>query len=174
MTTNSRRRAFARNVDFSFIVSGSERTFTFRVSLNTLPTLATLVREDRRQPLSYMLYQMQIFNIHLRMRNPETPRLTHWNVCIKLRSTIYIASKNGSNTAQKHSIMSIVKQFNGNKILSSAEFVSLFRKYDNDGEYMYYIYDIYIYIYIYIFLPNAYATSITISHITFPITVFWS
>ena len=32
-----------RNVDFSFIVSGSERTITFRVSLNTLPTLATLV-----------------------------------------------------------------------------------------------------------------------------------
>ena len=44
-TTNSRRRAFARNVDFSFIVSGSERTFTFRVSLNTLPTLATLVQD---------------------------------------------------------------------------------------------------------------------------------
>ena len=40
-----RRRAFARNVDFSFIVSGSESTFTFRVSLNTLPTLATLVRD---------------------------------------------------------------------------------------------------------------------------------
>ena len=38
-----KRRAFARNVDFFFIVSGSERTFTFRVSLNTLPTLATLV-----------------------------------------------------------------------------------------------------------------------------------
>ena len=36
------RRAFARNVDFSFIVSGSERTFTFRESLYTLPTLATL------------------------------------------------------------------------------------------------------------------------------------
>ena len=36
------RRAFARNVDFSFIVSGSERTFTFRVSLYTLPTLAML------------------------------------------------------------------------------------------------------------------------------------
>ena len=33
------------NVDFSFIVSGSERTFTFHVSLNTLPTLATLVRD---------------------------------------------------------------------------------------------------------------------------------
>ena len=30
---------------FSFIVSGSERTFTFRVSLNTLPTLPTLVRD---------------------------------------------------------------------------------------------------------------------------------
>ena len=30
---------------FSCIVSGSERTFTFRVSLNTLPTLATLVRD---------------------------------------------------------------------------------------------------------------------------------
>ena len=39
------RWAFARNVDFSFIVSGSERTFTFRVSLNTLPTLATSVRD---------------------------------------------------------------------------------------------------------------------------------
>ena len=44
VSTNSRRRAFARNVDFSFIVSGSERTFTFRVSLNTLPTLPTLVK----------------------------------------------------------------------------------------------------------------------------------
>ena len=44
MTTNSRQRAFARNVDFSFIVSGSERTFTFWESLNTLPTLAKLVR----------------------------------------------------------------------------------------------------------------------------------
>ena len=31
-TTNFRRSAFARNVDFSFIVSGSERTFIFRVS----------------------------------------------------------------------------------------------------------------------------------------------
>ena len=44
VTTNSRRRAFARNDDFSFIVSDSEKTFTFRVSLNTLPTLATLGR----------------------------------------------------------------------------------------------------------------------------------
>ena len=44
-TTNSQQRAFARNVDFSFIVSGSERTFTFCVSLNVLPTLATLVRD---------------------------------------------------------------------------------------------------------------------------------
>ena len=41
----ARRRSFARNVDFSFIVSGSERTSIFRVSLNTLPTLATLVRD---------------------------------------------------------------------------------------------------------------------------------
>ena len=36
---------FTRNVDISFIVSGSERTFTFHMSLNTLPTLATLVRD---------------------------------------------------------------------------------------------------------------------------------
>ena len=49
VATNSRRRAFARNVDFSFIVSGSERTFTFRVSLNTLPTLATLVRNTNKK-----------------------------------------------------------------------------------------------------------------------------
>ena len=40
-------RAFPRNVDISFIVSGSERTFTFRVSLNTLPTLATLVQAKK-------------------------------------------------------------------------------------------------------------------------------
>ena len=33
VTTNSRRRAFARNINFSFIVSGSERTFTFRVAI---------------------------------------------------------------------------------------------------------------------------------------------
>ena len=33
--------------------------------------------------------------------------------------------------------MSIVKQFKGNKILSSAEFVALFRKYDKDGMYVY-------------------------------------
>ena len=47
LVVHSRRRAFARNVDFCFIVSGSERTFTFRISLNTLPTLATLVRDNR-------------------------------------------------------------------------------------------------------------------------------
>ena len=49
-TTNSRRRALIRSKRrffyFSFTVSGSERTFTFRVSLNTLPTLATLVRDE--------------------------------------------------------------------------------------------------------------------------------
>ena len=51
--TRGRRRAFARNVDFSFIVSGSERTFTFRVSLNTLPTLATLVRDIYTSQFTY-------------------------------------------------------------------------------------------------------------------------
>ena len=35
-TTNSRRRDFAQNVDFSFIVSGSARTFTFRDTNMTL------------------------------------------------------------------------------------------------------------------------------------------
>ena len=39
-------RAFARNVVFSFIVSGSERTFTFRVSLNTLYTYTGNVSYD--------------------------------------------------------------------------------------------------------------------------------
>ena len=38
--------------DFSFIASGSERTFTFRVPLNALPTLATLVRENVLRRLS--------------------------------------------------------------------------------------------------------------------------
>ena len=45
----SRGRAFARNVDFSLIISDSERTFTFRISLNTPPTLATLVRDINLQ-----------------------------------------------------------------------------------------------------------------------------
>ena len=40
---------------FSFIVSGSEITFTFRVSLNTLPTLATLVRDIYTFPLHFLL-----------------------------------------------------------------------------------------------------------------------
>ena len=40
---NSRRKAFARSVDFSFIISGSERTYIFRVLLNVLPTPAILV-----------------------------------------------------------------------------------------------------------------------------------
>ena len=35
---------FARNVHFHFIVSGSERTYTIRVLLTALPTLATLVK----------------------------------------------------------------------------------------------------------------------------------
>ena len=45
---------FARNVDFSFIVSGSERTFTFCVPLNALPTLATLVRRYLDPKISLM------------------------------------------------------------------------------------------------------------------------
>ena len=43
--TNSRRRAFARNVDFSFIVLGSERTFTFRVSNNCMSALSWLIMQ---------------------------------------------------------------------------------------------------------------------------------
>ena len=36
-TTNSQQRAFARNIDFLFIILGSERTFTFRVLMvNTI------------------------------------------------------------------------------------------------------------------------------------------
>ena len=48
-TINSRRRAFARNVDFSFIVSGSERTFTFRVSVeNNASNYHLHVESDQR------------------------------------------------------------------------------------------------------------------------------
>ena len=36
LATNSRRRAFAQNVDFSFIVSGSERTLPFAYQWNFL------------------------------------------------------------------------------------------------------------------------------------------
>ena len=45
IVVNFQRRVLARNVEFSFIVSDSERTFTFRVRLNALTTLATLVRK---------------------------------------------------------------------------------------------------------------------------------
>ena len=41
---------------FSCIVSGSERTFTFRVSLNALPTLATLVRNVCYKHVIYTNY----------------------------------------------------------------------------------------------------------------------
>ena len=43
------------------------------------------------------------------------------------------SQRNNSSLYTKQSEMSIVKQFRGNKILSSAEFVSLFKKYDKDG-----------------------------------------
>ena len=51
LVTNSRRRVFARDDDFFFIISGSERNFIFRVSLTTLPTLATLVRDNRNKQM---------------------------------------------------------------------------------------------------------------------------
>ena len=38
-------KTLIENVDFSFIVSGSERIFIFPAPLNALPTMATLVRE---------------------------------------------------------------------------------------------------------------------------------
>ena len=41
----SRRMTFAENVDFFFIVSGSERTFNFCYTFNAQPTQATLVRD---------------------------------------------------------------------------------------------------------------------------------
>ena len=41
-----RAKALRRELIVSSIVSGRERTFTFRVSLNTIPTLATLVIRD--------------------------------------------------------------------------------------------------------------------------------
>ena len=63
-TTNSRRRAFARNVDFSFIVSGSEKTFTFRVSFNHYSnTLLAIFRErGKKSPditMSWLHYWYQ-------------------------------------------------------------------------------------------------------------------
>ena len=78
MTTNSRRRAFARNVDFSFIVSGIERTFTFRVSLNTLPTLARLVlvivityRIQKKKPALCRVFTINIFTLFDSVREKE-------------------------------------------------------------------------------------------------------
>lgn len=62
-----------------------------------------------------------------------------WHIETFHQRYIYLASRTSNNTsAQRDSIMSlIVKQFNGNKILSSVEFVALFRKYDKDGMCMY-------------------------------------
>ena len=51
ITEKSTFRAKALRRELIVVVSGSERTFTFRVSLNTLPTLATLVRDI------YTIYQ---------------------------------------------------------------------------------------------------------------------
>ena len=49
--TNSRRRAFARNVDFSFIVSGSEKTFTFRITY-----MLTMLSSVNRFVIAWSLY----------------------------------------------------------------------------------------------------------------------
>ena len=45
-----RRRAFARNVDFSFIVSGSEKTFTFHAVPGKLSCPEFLVISDNVKP----------------------------------------------------------------------------------------------------------------------------
>ena len=52
VVSNSRRRAFAQNVDFFFIVLGNERTPTFRVAANMsiLPS-KTLTRRLLRRSL---------------------------------------------------------------------------------------------------------------------------
>ena len=49
--TNSRRRASARNVDFSFIVSGSEKTFTFRITY-----MLTMLSSVNRFVIAWSLY----------------------------------------------------------------------------------------------------------------------
>ena len=81
VTTNSRRRTFARNVDFSFIVSGSERTFTFRVSLNTLPTLATLVR-DISIKIRLSFHQVWKRFLHLILVKKDLKQLCTWSVSL--------------------------------------------------------------------------------------------
>ena len=52
-TINSRLRTFARNVDFSFIVSGSERTFTFRVAFSLLYFLLCWASTSYNLPENY-------------------------------------------------------------------------------------------------------------------------
>ena len=56
-----------RNVDFSFIVSGSDITFTFRVLLNTLPTLATLVRDINKYILAITFF-LQKGHYHFKIK----------------------------------------------------------------------------------------------------------
>ena len=77
---NSRRRAFARNVDFSFIVSGSEITFTFRVSLNTLPTLATLVRDNSQLASSLSILPFFIQSPVKQYKTYPQPQYSEWAV----------------------------------------------------------------------------------------------
>lgn len=58
---------------------------------------------------------------------------------IQIEHYVFFASYGNNNCrAQSEADMSIVKQFKGNKILSSAEFVALFKKYDKDGTYGHY------------------------------------
>ena len=60
---NSRRRAFARNVDFSFIVSGNERTFTFHVS--NLSISSSLLKSGLLQLVETTRSKLQLLTINL-------------------------------------------------------------------------------------------------------------
>ena len=67
LTANSRRRAFAQNVDFCFIVSGSDRTFTFRVSTTT--SLTSLVSGSPIHMLQLSSFKSSFFHTTISHRS---------------------------------------------------------------------------------------------------------
>ena len=96
----SRRRAFAWSAEFSFIVLGGKKTYTFRVLLNALATLAKLLRLSVNTFAccsSCYKRQSTFFTINNRRPLSRFPYLAHAKLAtIDLISELWLVNKQES------------------------------------------------------------------------------
>ena len=99
-TANSRRRAFARNVEFCFIVSGSERTFTIELQYMLKYMLNYIVRADDCVMICWIVGSNLTFDVH---EKPDTFTLLHHYTVIMAIAFRIIVNKKKAVTAERQS-----------------------------------------------------------------------